>query len=50
MGKFAFFGGLQSKEYSEQDNWYWHYVARRDSGCLVHKPERARRLIDTSIS
>lgn len=49
MGKFAFFGGLQSKEFSEQDNWYWHYVARRDSGVLIHKPERARRLIDTSI-
>lgn len=48
MGKFAFYGGLMSKEYSEQDNWYWHYIARRDSGCLIHKPQRARRLVDTS--
>lgn len=49
-GKFAFFGGLKSKEFDELDNWYWHYLARRDTGVLVHHPERARRLIDTSIS
>jgi len=49
-GKFAFYGGLQSKEFSELDNWYWHYLARRDSGVLVHHPERARRLIDSSQS
>lgn len=48
-GKFAFYGGLLSKEYTEQDNWYWHYLARRDSGVLVHHPERLRRLVDTSI-
>ena len=48
VGKFAFYGGLMSKEYSEQDNWYWHYIARRDSGVLIHKPQRARRLVDTS--
>lgn len=47
-GKFGFFGGLQSKEFSELDNWYWHYLARRDSGVLIHHPERARRIIDTS--
>lgn len=49
-GKFAFYGGLLSKEFSEQDNWYWHYLARRDSGVLVHHPERVRRLVDTSIT
>lgn len=47
-GKFAFFGGLKSKEFVEQDNWYWHYLARRDTGILVHHPERARRLVDTN--
>jgi hypothetical protein len=47
-GKFAFYGGLQSKEFSELDNWYWHFLARRDSGVLVHHPERARRLVDSS--
>lgn len=48
--KFAFFGGLLSKEFSEQDNWYWHYLARRDFGGAVHRPERLRRIVDTSLS
>jgi hypothetical protein len=48
-GKFAFYGGLKSKEFMELDNWYWHYLARRDTGVLVHHPERARRLIDSNI-
>jgi hypothetical protein len=48
-GKFAFFGGLKSKEFMELDNWYWHYLARRDTGVLVHHPERARRIMDSSI-
>lgn len=48
-GKFAFYGGLLSKEFSENDNWYWHYLARRDSGVMVHHPERVRRVVDTSL-
>jgi hypothetical protein len=50
FGKFAFYGGLMSKEYQENDNWYWHYIARRDTGVLVHHPERIRRLVDTSTT
>lgn len=49
-GKFAFFGGLKSKEFMDNDNWYWHYIARRDTGLLIHHPERARRLIDSNQS
>ena len=48
--KFAFWGGLLTKEFSEQDNWYWHYLARRDFGGVVHRPERLRRIVDTSIA
>lgn len=48
--KFAFWGGLLSKEYTESDNWYWHYIARRDFGGVVHRPERARRIVDTSLA
>lgn len=46
--KFAFWGGLLSKEYTEQDAWYWHYLARRDFGGVVHRPSRLRRIVDTS--
>ena len=48
--KFAFFGGLKTKEYIEDDNWYWHYIVRRDFGGVVHRPDRVRRIIDTSIT
>jgi hypothetical protein len=48
-GKFVFYGGLMSKEFSELDNWYWHYLARRDTGIIVHHPERAHLLIDSSL-
>lgn len=47
--KFAFWGGLLSKEWTEQDNWYWHYMARRDFGGVVHRPERLRRVVDNTI-
>jgi len=48
--KFAFWGGLMSKEYVENDNWYWHYLTRRDFGGVVHRPERIRRIIDTNTT
>jgi len=48
--KFAFWGGLMSKEYEELDNWYWHYLARREFGGVVHRPERVRRIVDSSQS
>lgn len=48
--KMAFWGGLLSKEYVEEDNWYWHYLARRDFGGVVHRPARIRRIVDTSIT
>ena len=48
--KFAFFGGLLAKEWVDGDNWYWHYIARRDFGGLIYRPERARRIKDTSLA
>jgi hypothetical protein len=47
--KFGFWGGLLAKDYVEDDNWYWHYIARRDFGGVVHRPDRVRRIVDTSI-
>lgn len=49
-GKFAIYGGLLSKEYVEQDNWYWHYLGRQDFGGIVHRPDRIRRFTDTNIT
>ncbi len=49
-GLFAMYGGLKSKEYVEDDNWYWHYVGRQDFGGVLHRPERARRFVDSNIS
>lgn len=48
--KFAFWGGMMFKEFSENDAWYWHYITRRDFGGVVHRPERARRIVDTAIT
>ena len=48
--KFAMYGGLKSKEYVEDDNWYWHYLGRQDFGGVIHRPERIRRIVDTAIT
>lgn len=48
--KFAFFGESQFKEFTEQDAWKWHYLQRREFGGVVYRPERLRRIIDTSQS
>ena len=47
--RFAYFGPLMSKQYNELDNWYWHYLAKREFGGIVHHPERIRRIVDTDI-
>lgn len=48
--KFAFFGGMLSKEFVEDDAWYWHYITRRDFGGVIHRPERLRRYVDSSLA
>lgn len=47
--KFGFWGGPLSKEWTDE-SWYWHYIARQDFGGAVYRPERIRRIIDTSIA
>lgn len=48
--KFAFWGGMMFKEYSEDNAWYWHYITRRDFGGVVHRPERIRRIVDSTVT
>lgn len=50
VGKFAMYGGLQVKSWEENTVDYRHYKARRDIGGLVHHPEQARRIVDSSVT
>lgn len=45
--KFAFYGSPMAKEWTDND-WYWHYKSRMDIGGVVTRPERLRRIVDTS--
>lgn len=48
--EFAFWGQLNAREWSDNNQWQWNYMARRDFGGVVHRPARIRRIVDTSIS
>jgi hypothetical protein len=41
---------MKSKEYMEDDNWYYHFIGKKDFGGTVHRPDRVRRIVDTSLS
>lgn len=47
--KVGLWGDLMSRDWTD-NNWYWHYVAKRDMGGTVHRPERLRRIVDTSLA
>lgn len=49
VGKFALYGDLRVKTWSENTVDYQHYRAVKDIGGLVHHPEQARRVVDTSL-
>lgn len=49
VGKFAMYGDLRVKTWNEHTVDYQHYRAVKDIGGLVHHPEQARRIIDTSV-
>jgi len=50
VGKFAFYGGTQTKSWDENTVDYRHYRGRRDIGGLIHHPEQARRIVDSSVT
>lgn len=49
-GTTAFFGEPKTKNFIEDDNWYWHYIYRIEYGVIVTRPERCRRLVDSSVA
>lgn len=48
-GKFGFWGGLRTWEWTVQGGGNWNYKGRRSCGGAIHKPERMRRFVDTSL-
>lgn len=50
VGKFAIYGDTQVKGWDENTVDYRHYRARKDIGGLVHHPEQARRIVDSTVS
>jgi hypothetical protein len=50
VGRFAMYGGMQVKSWDENTVDYTHYRCRKDIGGLVHHPEQARRLVDSSVT
>lgn len=48
--KFAFWGGLEANEWTENEVDYWHYRAHREFGGIIHRPERIRRIVDSSLA
>lgn len=48
--KFVFWGDILSRDYIEQGGWYWHYMLRMDVGGIVHRPERIRRIVDSTVT
>lgn len=50
VGRFALYGGLLIKSWAENNVDYQHYRARKDVGGLVHHPEQARRIVDSTVT
>lgn len=50
VGKFVAYGGMQVKSWSENTVDYWHYRSRKDVGGIVHHPEQAIRIVDSSVT
>jgi hypothetical protein len=50
VGQFALYGGLQVKTWDENTVDYRHYRARKDVGGLIHHPEQARRIVDSTVT
>lgn len=50
VGRFVMYGPMSVRSWDENTVDYTHYRARKDVGGLVHHPEQARRIVDTSVT
>lgn len=50
VGKFAFNGGMQVKSSWEENTVTYRHYQAKDLGGLIHHPEQARRIIDSSVT
>jgi hypothetical protein len=50
VGRFARYGGMQVRPWRENSAWYSHYMGRKDMGGLLHHPEQAVRIVDSTIT
>jgi len=48
-GKTWFLGGMKSNEWMDPAVDYWHFKARKEVASALIRPERAARIIDTSV-
>lgn len=49
VGRFVKYGGMRTKQWTENSVEYVHFQGRMDVGGIVHHPEYARRIVDASI-
>jgi hypothetical protein len=50
VGVFARYGGMVTKRWEENTVDYVHYRGRQDVGGLVYAPQRARRIVDGTVT
>ena len=50
VGVFARYGGMRTKRWDENTVDYVHYRGRQDVGGLVYAPQRARRIVDGTVT
>lgn len=45
--KFVYFGGQRTKEWEENDNWYWHFLTTQNVGVALPRTNRVFRIVDS---
>jgi hypothetical protein len=48
-GRTIYFGGTESINSNDLDDWYWNYVLRQDINVIVAYADRFRRIVDSTV-